>query len=192
MKKKLFIVLLSSLFCLSCACSSNNTSDDVSTDTPNISVVSEPASKTESEKAEESSDVTIQTDPEIQKLLDEYVEDYDFEGVIFAEKSGVTFVSFAIGELENGDDISVDTPMPIGSVSKQFCAAAVLLLQEQGKLSVDDTIDKYYHDYPQASKITISNMLSMCSGIPDMTVDGNEDLVSVDKTEEENVAAIKN
>lgn len=203
MKKRMFALLFASLLCCSCACSSQNMSDNIPSDIQTVSVVSESVSKTdteeasetesrnESEKAEESTDITSQTDPEIQKLLDEYVDDYEFEGVIYAEKDGSPYVSFAIGELENGDEISVDTPMPVGSVSKQVCAAAVLLLRDQGKLSVDDMIDKYFHDYPQANKITVADLLSMRAGIPEMTADGNEDLVSVDKTEAENVAAIK-
>ena len=118
-------------------------------------------------------------------------EDYEFEGVVYAVKDGTQVASYAKGKLENGDEITLESPMPVGSVSKQFCAAAVLLLQEQGKLSVDDTLDKYFSEYKNGKKITIKNLLSMRSGIPEMTEEGNENLVSNDKTEKENVDAIK-
>ena len=48
--------------------------------------------------------------------------------------------------------MTIDASLPIGSVSKQFCAAAVMLLCDRGKLSVDDKLDKYYPDYKQGNK----------------------------------------
>ena len=80
--------------------------------------------------------------------------------------------------------------MPLGSVSKQFCAAAIMLLQDQGKLSVSDTLDKYYSDYAEGKKLSLHNLLSMRSGIPELTEE-NSDVVKEDATEEENVASIK-
>ncbi len=75
--------------------------------------------------------------------------------------------------------------MPIGSVSKQFCAAAVLKLQEEGKLSIDDDVQKYFPVYESAVGIKLRDLLSMRSGIPDFTEEIFE-IASVDKTEEEN------
>ncbi|MDE1160518.1 MAG: serine hydrolase [Acidobacteriaceae bacterium] len=56
---------------------------------------------------------------------------------------------------------------PIGSVSKQFTAAAILLLQQQGKLSVDDPVAKYFPKFTRANDVKLRNLLTMTSGYED-------------------------
>lgn len=55
----------------------------------------------------------------------------------------------------------------IGSISKQFTATAILLLQEQGKLSLDDKVAKYIPDLTRANEVTIRQLLSHTSGYQD-------------------------
>ena len=55
----------------------------------------------------------------------------------------------------------------IGSISKQFTAAAILMLQEQGKLSVDDPVGKYIPGLTRGSEVTIREILSHTSGYQD-------------------------
>ena len=55
----------------------------------------------------------------------------------------------------------------IGSISKQFTAAAILLLQEQGKLSLDDKVSKFVPDLTRANEVTIRELLSHTSGYQD-------------------------
>jgi D-alanyl-D-alanine carboxypeptidase len=55
----------------------------------------------------------------------------------------------------------------IGSISKQFTAAAMLLLQEQGKLSLDDKVGKFIPDLTRANEVTIRQLLSHTSGYQD-------------------------
>src|SRR6201988_2789946 len=55
----------------------------------------------------------------------------------------------------------------IGSISKQFTAVAMLLLQEQGKLSLDDKISKYVPNLTRANEVTIRQLLSHTSGYQD-------------------------
>src|SRR6185312_7767126 len=55
----------------------------------------------------------------------------------------------------------------IGSISKQFTAASILLLQEQGKLSLDDKIGKYVPDLTRANEVSIRQLLSHTSGYQD-------------------------
>jgi len=55
----------------------------------------------------------------------------------------------------------------IGSISKQFTAAAILLLQEQGKLSLDDKVSKYIPELTRANEVTIRQLLSHTSGYQD-------------------------
>jgi D-alanyl-D-alanine carboxypeptidase len=69
----------------------------------------------------------------------------------------------------------IDPPMaatpemqyPIGSISKQFTAAAILLLAQQGKLTLDDPVSKYLPDLTRANEVTIRNLLSHTSGYQD-------------------------
>jgi CubicO group peptidase (beta-lactamase class C family) len=60
-----------------------------------------------------------------------------------------------------------DMRYSIGSISKQFTAAAVLMLQEQGKLSLDDKVSKWLPDLTRANEISIRQVLSMTSGYQD-------------------------
>jgi D-alanyl-D-alanine carboxypeptidase len=59
------------------------------------------------------------------------------------------------------------TRYAVGSVSKQFTAAAILLIAEQGKLSLDDKVSKYFPDLTRANEITIRELLSHTSGYED-------------------------
>lgn len=59
------------------------------------------------------------------------------------------------------------TRYAIGSVSKQFTAAAILLMEEQGKLSLDDKVSKYFPELRRANEVTIRELLSHTSGYSD-------------------------
>ena len=56
---------------------------------------------------------------------------------------------------------------PIGSISKQFTATAVLLLQQQGKLSIYDPVSKYFPELTRSSDINLMNLMTMTSGYED-------------------------
>ena len=56
---------------------------------------------------------------------------------------------------------------PVGSISKQFTASAILLLQQDGKLSLDDTVSKFYPELTRANEVTIRELLSHTSGYED-------------------------
>ena len=56
---------------------------------------------------------------------------------------------------------------PIGSISKQFTATAVLLLQQEGKLSIDDPVAKYFPELTRSSDVTLRNLMTMTSGYED-------------------------
>lgn len=60
-----------------------------------------------------------------------------------------------------------NTVFDLASVSKEFTAGAILLLQQDGKLSVNDTLAKYFPSFPNASKITLLELLQHSSGLVD-------------------------
>src|SRR6185312_40418 len=55
----------------------------------------------------------------------------------------------------------------VGSISKQFTAAAILLLEQQGKLAIEDPVSKYLPELTRASEVTIRMLLSHTSGYQD-------------------------
>lgn len=182
--KKLFALLLSAcILCSTAACSSN--------DAGSSSAATEQTTAAPTEQPTEASAQIIADDAAVKEALEE-LDDMEFWGVVYAERDGKPFASYANGTLFNDEPITVDTPMPLGSVSKQFCAAAILLLQEQGKLSVNDTLDKYFPEYEAGKNITLHNMLSMRSGIPSPNESTPMNDISFDKTDEENTGAFLN
>jgi CubicO group peptidase (beta-lactamase class C family) len=56
---------------------------------------------------------------------------------------------------------------PVGSISKQFTATAILLLAEDGKLSLDDTVSKFFPELTRSNEVTLRNLLSHTSGYED-------------------------
>ncbi len=74
---------------------------------------------------------------------------------------------YGMADLEHDVAVTPDTIFEAGSVSKQFTAAAVLLLARDGKLSLDDRVQKYVPEVPADQAITIRQMLNHTSGLRD-------------------------
>jgi len=88
--------------------------------------------------------------------------------VIVATDDKVLFAGgFGDTETDGVTPLSAFTTYEIGSVTKQFTAAAIMQQVEQGKLSVDDTLDKFFPDYENGARITVDHLLHMDSGIED-------------------------
>lgn|GEM_PF-1121790 len=129
---------------------------------------------------------------DLKQYYDDLMLKQKYFGVLYITRNGRTLVSSAYGNKTY--PISIDTLFPIGSISKQFCAAAIMILRDQGKLSVDDTLEEYFPDYTAGKDITLKNLLQMRSGIPDHLNYANSlfnsGAISVDNTAAENKAAI--
>lgn len=75
---------------------------------------------------------------------------------------------YGIADVKNNRAIAPDTAFDLASVSKQFTATAVLQLAERNKLNLDDSLRKFYPEFPvYADKITIRHLLNHTSGLPD-------------------------
>jgi len=75
---------------------------------------------------------------------------------------------YGIADLEHDIQITPTSVFYIGSVSKQFVTFSILLLEEQGKLNLDDKIQKYLPDFPEYdSTLTIRNFIHHTSGVRD-------------------------
>jgi len=75
--------------------------------------------------------------------------------------------AFGMADLQPKRAATVDTRYAVGSITKQFTAAALLMLQEQGKLSIDDRVAQYFPNLTRANEITIRQLLSHTSGYED-------------------------
>src|SRR5437870_9136977 len=84
-------------------------------------------------------------------------------------RNGGLVYAHAYGRARLDPPLAASTEMrySIGSISKQFTAAAILLLAEQGKLSLDDHVARWLPELTRANEITVRHLLSMTSGYQD-------------------------
>ncbi len=83
---------------------------------------------------------------------------------------------FGYADIEKKIPVTPDTKFKIGSISKQFTAVAILKLQEEGKIKIDDKLSKYIPDFPGSNEVTIYQLLTHTSGIHDYSVQPNLDM----------------
>ncbi|MDR3597514.1 serine hydrolase domain-containing protein [Clostridium sp.] len=101
--------------------------------------------------------------------INNYSEDYKFNGaVLVAQGSNIALnEAFGMADYDNNIANTTQTAFEIASITKQFTAAAILMLQEKNLLSVEDPLSKYIPDYPNGDEIKIYNLLTHTSGIHD-------------------------
>lgn len=129
---------------------------------------------------------------EVKDKLDTIVQEKNYQGIVYLTHNGKVVYTYVSGTNDMGDPLTVESPMYICSMSKQFCAAAILMLRDQGKLSLDDTLEKYFPEYTIGKDITLKNLLSMRSGIiRDVDPMVNEPEKYENNTPEENEALFK-
>ncbi len=126
---------------------------------------------------EQSTVVSDDTREKIKEQFEKALDNHTFRGAVYVVYKGEEVYSGGTGKAnkkENTDN-GADVVYHIASITKQFTAAAILQLCEQGKMSLDDTLGKYYPEYEIGADITIHNLLSMQSGIPDFARNYDED-----------------
>ena len=142
---------------------------------------------------------TLPSEIEIYRNADEYMMAHtaagSFSGVVLIARGGEAIFAkgygFANAEWRTPNEIK--TKFRLGSITKQFTATLVMQLQQQDKLSVQDSICKYLEPCPDAwTPVTIHHLLSHTSGIPSYTADASypTDMV-LPKTPEEIVASFR-
>lgn len=115
-----------------------------------------------------------------QQSLEQHVD----AAVLAVMKQGVT-AGTAIGVMKDGQmmlakgygmaNIELEIPAEpenvfrIGSITKQFTAAGIMLLMEEGQLSLEDKLSKFMPDFPRADEVTIRHLLTHTSGIHSYT-----------------------
>jgi D-alanyl-D-alanine carboxypeptidase len=100
------------------------------------------------------------------------MQQFGIPGMVVALAKGDTSLyvqGYGVTNLETGSVTQTDTVYEIGSITKQFTAALIMKLKEQGKLAVDDPISKYLPQYNFPSAVTIRMCLTHTSGLANYT-----------------------
>ena len=111
--------------------------------------------------------------PNLSKNLDSYLKqaaDFGFAGVVLVAVDGkITFQkSYGMADQDKKIPNNITTVFDIGSISKQFTAAAIVKLEMQGKLKTDDSITKYLEGVPEdKAQVTIHQLLTHTAGFPE-------------------------
>lgn len=110
-------------------------------------------------------------DKELSKYLNiEEKEKNPGTSILVSVKGKVVYKkTFGMADIDKKRPVQPETTFRIGSITKQFTATAILLLEERGELSLNDTLDKYMPDFPQGDEVTIYQLLNHTSGIKSFT-----------------------
>lgn len=88
---------------------------------------------------------------------------------VYKGKEKLLLEAYGKADLETGAPMTVDTIIALGSTTKQFTAFAILQLQDQGKLTVDDEVTKWLPDFdPHGNKVTLRHLLAHTSGVTEL------------------------
>jgi CubicO group peptidase (beta-lactamase class C family) len=109
------------------------------------------------------------------QILDQYMKAQTrikgFSGsVLVVQKNKILLNNgFGLADRQWGLANTPSTKFRIGSITKQFTAACIMQLVEQGKLSLDDRLNKFFPDFPKGDSVTIHMLLNHSSGIASYT-----------------------
>lgn len=112
-----------------------------------------------------------------------------FTGAVLVARGDKVIFRQAYGQTE-GRPLALDDRFRLASVSKQFTAAAILKLQDEGKLSVDDPLCRWIDPCPEAwAPIRLHHLLSHTSGVPDLMSQANWGIRRIKPTTPEDLTA---
>ena len=131
----------------------------------------------------------------MEQVIQGHVSAGTFMGTVLVARDGAVVLDKAYGmaNLELDVPNTTATKFRLGSITKQFTAASILLLEERGKLKIDDKVKTYLPDAPMAwDRITVFNLLTHTSGIPNFTALADYGTIKLSaRTAEASVAAVR-
>ena len=110
----------------------------------------------------------------LDQVVSSYTKDNAYMGTVLVVEGDNVLLDkgYGMASIEWQIPNAPDVKFRLGSLTKQFTATLILLLQQDGKLSITDPVSKYISNTPPAwDKITIANLLGHTSGIPNFTND---------------------
>jgi D-alanyl-D-alanine carboxypeptidase len=130
----------------------------------------------------------------LDQLFDRLLEKNKAMGCITITKNGEVLYTRSFGYAQITETIrkpiNENTKFRISSITKTYTAVMVFQLIEEGKLKLNDHLDKFFPQMPNAGKITIAHILSHRSGIADLPIDGSWG--KQPRTQAEVISAIEN
>lgn len=126
-------------------------------------------------------DLTPEKQARLSALIDATVAEGRAAGVsvaVLKDEQLVFTRSAGLADLERSAPATSTTVYRIASLTKQFTAAGILLLAEQGKLSVDDRLSVYLPDFPRADEVSLRDLLNQTAGIHNYTESDAADRIS--------------
>lgn len=117
---------------------------------------------------------TAKNDAELERSVDALVRPYDrtnnFSGVVVVGRGESILLQRVYGSanVELGVPNRLDTVFHVASVSKPFTAAAILALVQDGKMTLEDPLSRFFPDYPHGREILVRHLLTHSSGIVDI------------------------
>lgn len=105
---------------------------------------------------------------QLDALLTKKATQQKINGMFLIQQDGRTLFqkSYGYSDWKSQSIITSQTTFKIGSLTKQFVAALILKLEEEGKLSTQSTLADFFPDYPRGAEITIDHLVRHTSGIP--------------------------
>jgi len=103
----------------------------------------------------------------LDSLLERINKRHDFHGAVLVAKNGNIVYNNQIGyaDFRKKIPLNKESVFQLASVSKQFTAAAIMLLNERGQIQLSDTVNTYFPDFPY-EHVTIKNLLNHTAGLP--------------------------
>ena len=130
----------------------------------------------------------------LEKYMDAQMKIKGFNGTVLVAKQNKVLLKKGYGFADREWNVSntPDTKFRIGSVTKQFTAASILQLAEQGKLNLSDKLSKYFPDFPKGDSVSIHMLLSHTSGIANYTAQAQfESLATLTLSKDSMIAFIR-
>ena len=188
--KKRILALTASLILVMTSCAGSDDNAEPKTETPQVKTVSAVNPDATEGLVYDAADNTWSTDDEeLKKFADimkaecEKSEDEQCTRIL-ATDDEIIFIA-GLNSLDvDGNKVDAYTTYEIGSLTKMFTATCIFQLCEQGKLSLDDTIDKFFPEFDKGKDITVYDVLHMQAGLnreffPDdimMNEDGSDNI----------------
>ncbi|MEJ7821662.1 MAG: serine hydrolase domain-containing protein [Chitinophagaceae bacterium] len=132
----------------------------------------------------------------LDSILSTHFKETDPGGSVLIKKGNKVLytTSFGLANLKTKEKFTPQTISNTGSISKTFVAYGILILQSQGKLSIEDSIIKFFPDFKNkeiARKVKIIHLLTHTSGLPDNRNVKGDSLFYLTAKDEENFAPLK-
>lgn len=138
----------------------------------------------------------VSTDERLDNIFNPVFADDEPGGAVLIAKNDKIIYSkgFGIADINTKEPISTKTLFNTGSISKTFVAYGILKLAQEGRLSLDDQLYKYFPDFKDtaiAKKVKIYHLLTHTSGLPDNRRVNEDSVFYLSAKDQENFAPIK-